>query len=214
MGGLVSGVLEWIHGVKDWLFGVIDQFAASPHPGWWLFALAVAESSFFPIPPDVLLITLGVARPETAIWYGVVTSVGSVLGGGIGYAIGLYGGRPLLYRFFAENKIRAVERLYDRFNAWATGIAGLTPIPYKVFTIAGGAFKINFKIFMLASLVARSLRFMAEGILLYYFGAPIKDFLYEQFNWLSIAFVVLLVGGFWLVQHIGRRHAAEEGTTK
>lgn len=207
----MSEVLAWVHQVKDWLFGLIDQFAASPHPGWWLFALAVAESSFFPIPPDVLLVTLGVARPEMAIWYAVITSVGSVLGGGLGYAIGLYGGRPLLYRFFKESKINTVERLYDRFNAWATGIAGLTPIPYKVFTIAGGALKINFKIFMLASLASRSLRFMTEGVLLYFFGEPIKDFLYTQFNWLSIAFVVLLVGGFWLIQHLGKRHAREEG---
>jgi membrane protein YqaA with SNARE-associated domain len=207
----VSAIGGWIHQVKDSLFGLIDQFAASPHPGWWLFALAVAESSFFPIPPDVLLVTLGVARPEMAIWYGVITSVGSVLGGGLGYAIGLYGGRPLLYRFFNESKINAVERLYDRFNAWATGIAGLTPIPYKVFTIAGGALKINFKIFMLASLVSRCLRFMTEGVLLYFFGEPIKDFLYTQFNWLSIAFVVLLVGGFWLVQHLGKRHTRTEG---
>ena len=214
----MSSLLDGIHQVKDWLFGLIEGFAASPHPGWWLFALAVAESSFFPIPPDVLLVTLGVARPEMAIWYGVICSAGSVLGGGIGYAIGLYGGRPLLYRFFSEEKIHAVERLYDRFNAWATGIAGLTPIPYKVFTIAGGAFKINFKIFMLASLASRSLRFMAEGVLLYFFGEPIKDFLYDQFNWLSIAFVVLLVGGFWLVQHIGRRHggsgAEAEGSSE
>ena len=200
----MSGILEWIHSVKDWLFGLIDQFAASPHPGWWLFALAVAESSFFPIPPDVLLVTLGVARPEMAIWYALITSVGSVLGGGLGYAIGLYGGRPLLYRFFSEPKIHAVERLYDRFNAWATGIAGLTPIPYKVFTIAGGALKNNFKIFMLASLASRTLRFMTEGVLLYFFGEPIKDFLYTQFNWISIAFVVLLVGGFWLIQHLGK----------
>ena len=204
----MSGFEQWLHAVKDWLFSLIDQFAASSHPTWWLFALAVAESSFFPIPPDVLLITLGVARPENAIWYGVVTSVGSVLGGGLGYAIGLYGGRPLLYRFFNETKIHAVERLYDRFNAWATGIAGLTPIPYKVFTIAGGAFKINFRIFMLASLASRSLRFMAEGVLLYFFGEPIKDFLYERFNWLSVAFVILLLGGFWLVHAIGKRHAS------
>ena len=206
----MSGVLEWIHQVKDSLFALIDQFAASPHPGWWLFALAVAESSFFPIPPDVLLVTLGVARPEMAIWYAVITSVGSVLGGGLGYAIGLYGGRPLLYRIFKEHKINAVERLYDRFNAWATGIAGLTPIPYKVFTIAGGALKINFKIFMLASLASRSLRFMTEGVLLYFFGEPIKDFLYTQFNWISIAFVVLLVAGFWLIQHLGKRHTTSD----
>ena len=194
--------------MKDRIFEWIDQIAASPHPGMWLFILAFAESSFFPIPPDVLLITLGVATPEKAILFGLICTVASVLGGGLGYVIGLYGGRPLLYRLFKESKVQAVENLYDRYNAWATGIAGLTPIPYKVFTIGGGAFKINFKIFMLASLASRSLRFMAEGVLLYFFGAPIKDFLYQWFNWLSIAFVVLLVGGFWLVHRVGRRSAA------
>jgi membrane protein YqaA with SNARE-associated domain len=193
--------------MKEQIFAWIDQLAAAPHPGWWLFLLAFAESSFFPVPPDVLLITLGVATPERAIWYGAVCSIASVLGGGLGYAIGLYGGRPLLYRVFSEHKIHAVERLYDRYNAWATGVAGLTPIPYKVFTIAGGAFKINFKVFVLASAVSRSLRFMTEGILLYFFGAPIRDFLYTYFNWLSIAFVVLLIGGFWLVHRYGRRAA-------
>jgi membrane protein YqaA with SNARE-associated domain len=191
--------------MKDWLFGWIDRIALAPHPGAWLFLLAFAESSFFPIPPDVLLITLGVATPEHAIWYGFICSLGSVLGGMAGYAIGLYGGRPLLYKVFSDTKIHAVERLYDRYNAWATGIAGLTPIPYKVFTIAGGAFKINFRVFVLASVASRTLRFMTEGVLLALFGAPIRDFLYTQFNWLSIAFVVLLVGGFWLVHRIGRR---------
>jgi membrane protein YqaA with SNARE-associated domain len=193
--------------LKDQIFAWIDQLAASPHPGWWLFLLAFAESSFFPIPPDVLLITLGVATPERAIWYGVVCSVASVLGGGLGYAIGLYGGRPLLYKVFKENKIRAVEKLYDRYNAWATGIAGLTPIPYKVFTIAGGAFKINFRVFVLASIVSRSFRFLTEGVLLYWFGDEIRHFLFTYFNWLSIAFVVLLVGGFWLIHRYGRRAA-------
>ena len=197
--------------MKDRIFQWIDQIAASPHPGWWLFALAFAESSFFPIPPDVLLITLGVATPERAIWYGVVCSLGSILGGMFGYGIGLWGGRPLMYKMFSASKIHAVERLYDRYNAWATGIAGLTPIPYKVFTISGGAFKINFKIFLLASIVSRSLRFMTEGVLLALFGESIRDFLYNQFNWLSIAFVFLLVGGFWAIHHFGRRaHAAEQ----
>lgn len=194
--------------MKEKLFAWIDQIAASPHPTWWLFLLAFAESSFFPIPPDVLLITLGVATPEKAIWYGLVCTVGSVLGGGLGYAIGLYGGRPLLKRFFKSEKVATVEKLYDKYNAWATGVAGLTPIPYKLFTVSGGAFKINFKVFMLASVVARGLRFMTEGALLFLFGEPIREFLYDQFNWLSIVFVVLLIGGFWLVQRIGRRAAA------
>ena len=191
--------------MKERIFAWIDSLAASPHPGWWLFLMAFAESSFFPIPPDVLLITLGVATPEKALWYGLVCSLGSVLGGGAGYAIGVYGGRPLLYRFFRDSSIVAVEKLYDRYNAWATGIAGLTPIPYKVFTISGGAFKVNFKVFMLASLASRTLRFMAEATLLYFFGEPIRDFLYSSFDWLSLLFVVLLLGGFWLIRHIGRR---------
>ncbi len=195
--------------MKEKLFAWIDSLAMLPYPGLWLFLLAFAESSFFPIPPDVLLVTLGVASPESAIWYGFICSVGSILGGMLGYGIGLYGGRPLLYKFFKEHKIHAVERLYDKYNAWATGIAGLTPIPYKVFTIAGGAFKINFKIFVLASMVSRSLRFMAEGVLLYFYGESIRDFLFKWFNWVSIGFVVLLVGGFWLIHKYGK-HAHRE----
>ncbi len=198
--------------MKERIFQWIEALAASPHPGWWLFALAFAESSFFPIPPDVLLITLGMTDPKRAIWYGIVCTAGSVLGGAAGYTIGLYGGRPLLYRFFNQTKVAAVERLYDRYNAWATGIAGLTPIPYKVFTIGGGAFKIDFRIFMLASLGSRGLRFMAEGILLYFFGAAVKDFLFEWFNWLTLAVAVVGIAGFWVVHHVGRRahrHAEE-----
>ena len=197
--------------MKEKLFAWIDSLAAMPHPSLWLFLLAFAESSFFPIPPDVLLITLGVASPDKALWYALVCSLGSVVGGAVGYGIGLFGGRPLLYRFFNENKIHAVEKLYDRYNAWATGIAGLTPIPYKVFTIAGGAFKINFKIFVLASMVSRTLRFMAEGAMLYFFGSSIRDFLFKWFNWVSIAFVVLLVGGFWLLHRFGHRAHRQSG---
>ena len=195
--------------MKEKLFAWIDSLAMMPHPSLWLFLLAFAESSFFPIPPDVLLVTLGVANPELAIWYGFVCSLGSVLGGMLGYGIGLFGGRPLLFKLFAEKKIFAVERLYDRYNAWATGIAGLTPIPYKVFTIAGGAFKINFKILVLASIASRTLRFMAEGVLLFFYGEAIRDFLFKWFNWISIAFVILLVGGFWLVHRYGR-HAQRQ----
>lgn len=191
--------------MKERLFAWIEAIAASPHPGWWLFGLAFAEASFFPLPPDTLLITLGVVNPERAIWYGLVCTAGSVLGGAAGYTIGLYGGRPILYRLFNQAKVAAVERLYDRYNAWATGIAGLTPIPYKVFTIGGGSFKINFRVFMLASLASRGFRFMVEGVLLYYFGSAVRDFLYREFNWLSIALVVLGLAGFWAVHHVGRR---------
>ena len=170
--------MNFLHQIKDGLFGWMEGLAASPHPGLWLFILAFAESSLFPLPPDILLIAMGVASPERALMYGLICSVGSVLGGAAGYGIGLWGGRPILYRFFNENKIHAVERMYEKYNAWATGIAGLSPIPYKVFTIGAGAFKVHFKIFILASLVSRSLRFMAEGVLLFFFGADIRVFLF------------------------------------
>jgi len=196
--------------VKERLFQWIEALAASPHPGAWLFLLAFAEASFFPVPPDVLLITLGVVAPEKAIGYALITTAGSVLGGALGYAIGLYGGRPVLLRFFDRTKVAAVERLYDRYNAWATGIAGLTPIPYKVFTIGGGAFRIRFRVFMLASLASRGLRFMTEGILLYFFGAAARRFLYEQFNWLSIALVIVGILGFWAVHRVGKHAHARE----
>jgi len=202
--------MSWIHQIKDSLFSWMEGLAGTAHPELWLFALAFAESSFFPLPPDILLVSLGVVRPRDAIYFALIATMGSVLGGIFGYGIGLKGGRPLLYRFFSETKIHAVERMYDRYNAWATGIAGLTPIPYKVFTIGGGAFKINFKVFMVASLLSRGARFLAEGILLFFYGAPIRDFLYKYFNWLSLAFVILLVGGFWLVHHFGKRAVVEQ----
>ena len=122
------------------MFAWVESFAATPYGVWALFVISFAESSFFPIPPDVLLIALCLARPEQSLWFAFVCSVASVLGGMAGYGIGYYGGRPLVKRLFKPEKVRAVERLYERYNAWATGIAGLTPLPYKLFTISGGAF--------------------------------------------------------------------------
>ncbi len=191
----LAAVRETLVGLFHWVEGL----AASPHGGTALFAIAFAESSFFPVPPDVLLIPLCLGRPESAFWFAGVCSVGSVLGGMAGYGIGFYGGRPLLRRLFREERIRAVEVYYDRYNAWATGIAGLTPLPYKLFTLSGGAFAINFKIFVLASVLSRSLRFFGVAALIYAFGEPVKRFIDQYLDLLSIAFVILLVAGFWLV---------------
>ncbi len=187
-GDLLSGLLHWV-----------ESFAQSPSGAWALFAIAFAESSFFPIPPDVLLIALCVARPSEALWFAAICSVGSVLGGMLGYGIGYVGGRPLLHRMFSPKKIARVKALYDKYNAWATGIAGLTPLPYKIFTIAGGTFEVNFRIFALASALARSARFFLVAGLIYWLGEPAKRFIEEYLNVLSIAFVVLLIGSFWLV---------------
>ena len=201
MSGMLDALRGWLHGMLDW----VESFAHTPHGGTALFAIAFAESSFFPIPPDVLLIPLCLGDPSRAFWFATLCSVGSVLGGVAGYAIGYWGGRPLVYRFFADEKVRAVERYYDRYNAWATGIAGLTPIPYKLFTISGGACAIDFRIFLLASVVSRSLRFFAVATLIWWFGTPIQAFLDKYLEILFLAFVALLVGGFWLFgRGIGR----------
>ena len=197
---------ELLHDLLAW----VESFADSPHGVWALAVLSFAESSFFPLPPDVLLIALCLGRPDLAFWFAAVCAAASVLGGIAGYGIGFWGGRPLLKRVFRADRVRAVESYYDRYNAWATGIAGLTPLPYKVFTLSGGAFSINFKIFVLASIVSRSLRFFAVAAIVYWLGDAAKRFIEDHLGWLTIAFVILLVLGFWIAGR-GARHAAREG---
>jgi membrane protein YqaA with SNARE-associated domain len=202
--------MDLLHELLRDLLHWVESFADARHGVWALAVLSFAESSFFPVPPDVLLIALCLGRPDLAFWFALVCAVASVLGGMAGYGIGLWGGRPLLKRLFRPERVRAVESYYDRYNAWATGIAGLTPIPYKVFTLSGGAFSINFKIFVLASIVSRSLRFFAVAAIVYWLGDAARVFIDEYLGWLTIAFVVLLVVGFWAAGR-GARRAAREG---
>ena len=202
--------MDTLHELMRNMLHWVESFADSPHGVWVLAVLSFAESSFFPIPPDVLLIALCLGRPDLAFWFATVCAVASVLGGMAGYGIGFWGGRPLLKRVFREDRVRAVESYYDRYNAWATGIAGLTPIPYKVFTLSAGAFSINFKIFVLASLISRSLRFFAVAGIVYWLGDTAKQFIDDYLGWLTIAFVVLLVVGFWIAGR-GARRATREG---
>jgi membrane protein YqaA with SNARE-associated domain len=173
-----------------------------------LFFLAFAEASFFPLPPDVLLIALGLGRPENALWYAAVCTAGSTIGGMLGYGIGRVGGRPLLDRFVAREKTLRIHRAFERYEAWAIGIAGFTPIPYKVFTISAGAFWINFPRFVLASLLSRGARFFLVGTLIMLYGEQVRHLIERYFNWFTILFVALLGGGFWLVHRHGRKVAA------
>ncbi len=182
------------------------RWAETPYGSWALFFLALAESSFFPIPPDVLLIALAISIPVKSFRYALICSAGSLLGGVIGYLIGyqfmdLIGLRIVDFYGFTE-RYASVGDLYNRYNAWAVGIAGFTPIPYKVFTISAGAFKINFLIFFIASAISRSARFFLVGWLIYKFGPGIKDFIDRYFNVLASVFVALLIGGFILIKYI------------
>jgi membrane protein YqaA with SNARE-associated domain len=186
----------------DWVL----HWAATPYGTWALFILAFTESSFFPIPPDVLLIAMCVARPEISLRYALVCSLGSIFGGCLGYLIGWQFmasvGIRIVDFYGLTDKVAYIETLYNTYDAWAVGIAGFTPIPYKVFTIAAGMFKINFTVFILASMISRSARFFIVGGLIYRFGPSIQRFIDRYFNLLAVAFTVLLVGSFVLIKYL------------
>ena len=184
----------------DWVL----HWAETPYGTWALFALSFCESSFFPIPPDVLLITLSVVLPKKSLRYALVCSVGSILGGSFGYLIGwqfMATVGDAIIRFYGfTDKYEYIRQLYSLYDAWVVGIAGFTPIPYKVFTITAGAFRINFIVFLLASAVSRSARFFIVGGLIYLFGPKIQTFIERYFNALAIIFIILLILGFVLIK--------------
>lgn len=188
------------------LYDWVIAFAEKPYGPWALFILALAESSFFPVPPDVLLIALCVGAPRKSFLFASLCTAGSVIGAAFGYLIGLEFyellGRPIIDFYSAEERYLQVRDLYHNWDALAVGIAGFSPIPYKVFTIAAGAFQINFFTFMLASVVSRGARFFLVAGLIYWLGPEIKTFVDRYFNLLTVVFVILLVGGFVLIKYV------------
>ena len=167
---------------------------------WVLFGVAVAESSFFPIPPDLFLMALAIANPKKSFHFAAICTAGSVLGGMLGYGLGLFFmdtvGHQIIAWYGLTAKYASVQALYQQYDALAVAAAGFTPLPYKLFTITAGAFQINFATFCLASLVSRAGRFFLEAVLIYRYGAPIRTFIERYFNLLTILFLVLLIGGF------------------
>jgi membrane protein YqaA with SNARE-associated domain len=188
------------------LYNWVLHWAETPYGSWALFLLAFSESSFFPIPPDILLIALAVSIPKKSLKYALICSAGSVLGGCFGYLIGWQFmasvGNRIVDFYGLTPKVEYIEILFNKYDAWAVAIAGFTPIPYKVFTIAAGAFKINFSVFVIASLVSRSARFFLVGGLIYMFGPSIKSFIDKYFNILAAAFTVLLITGFVIIKYL------------
>lgn len=152
-----------------------------------LVLTAFMESSFFPIPPDAILIPLALLDPGNAVLYGLVTTISSTAGALLGYWIGLKGGRPILLKLAGEKSVKKAEEFFNKYGAWAVGIAAFTPIPYKVFTIASGVFMLkNLKAFIVASLLGRGGRFMTEATLIMLFGEEILSFLSAHFELLTI----------------------------
>lgn len=186
----------------DWTM----HWAQTPHSTWALFILAFCESSFFPIPPDVLLMALAVALPKKSFKYALVCSVGSILGGCFGYLIGYgffeYVGRPIISFYNITDVFNSVSIQYQNNAFAAIAVAGFTPIPYKVFTIAAGVCKVNIFTLFLASALSRSARFFLIAGMFYLFGPRIKLFIEKYFNVLTIIFVILLIGGFIAIKYL------------
>lgn len=173
--------------LKEWAKDLIQSYGLGG-----LFGIAFIESSFFPIPPDVFLIGLLLTpNAPSPFWSALVCTLGSVLGAGFGWIIGAYGGYPLLHRFFKEEKVQAVERLYQRYGVYAILIAAFTPIPYKLFTIASGVFRYNPLTMMAVSVVGRGARFFAVAYLAKWFGASIL----QQFDRAVMVATGLLIAG-------------------
>jgi membrane protein YqaA with SNARE-associated domain len=178
--------------------------AASPRAPWWLAAIAFAESSFFPIPPDALLIPMALARPDRAWRLAAICTAASVTGGALGYAIGYFVfdqlARPLIELYGYGDRFVAFQQLYAQYGLWVILIKGLTPIPYKIVTIASGAAKFSFPVFMAASLVTRGARFFIVATLIRAFGDPVRDFIERRLTLVTSLLAAGVVGGFLVLR--------------
>jgi len=195
----------------DWVLHWTDTKYGMPA----LFILAFAESSFFPIPPDVLLIALAMGKRSKAFRFALVCSIGSIIGGIAGYSIGhfawwsgknVYSSLALFFfdhvPGFSVDIFQKIRSQYELNNILIVFTAGFTPIPYKIITITAGAFNINFPMFLLASSVSRTARFFLVSLLIWKFGEPITTFIDKYFNLLTIIFTILLVGGFLVMKFL------------
>jgi membrane protein YqaA with SNARE-associated domain len=188
------------------LYSRVLALAASRHAMWAMAAVSFAESSFFPLPPDILLIPMILARPRRAWLIAAVCTAASVLGGLVGYAIGYFlfdaVGRPVLEFYHAMDKYEALKAAFAHWGAWIIVLKGLTPIPFKLVTIASGVARFDLAAFVLASLVSRSLRFFLLAALLWWFGDPVREFIERRLMLVTSAFAAALVGGFLVLRYL------------
>ena len=176
-------MIELLHHLSDWTVGFADS-------DWAALALAVlsfCESIFFPVPPDPLLIGIGILQPENALWLAAVATLSSVAGALVGHWLGKRLGRPLLYRIAREDKVLSVEKMFHRHGAPAILIAAFTPLPYKVFAISAGVLDMDRRMFVVTSLIGRGARFFLLGGLIFFYGDSIQDFIQRNFDLLTIA---------------------------
>tara|TARA_Y100000748_G_scaffold299076_1_gene295337 strand:+ start:2310 stop:2924 length:615 start_codon:yes stop_codon:yes gene_type:complete len=203
--------MNYIRNLYDWVL----SWANKPNGVRALGSISFAEASFFPIPPDILLIPLALGNKRKAIYFGIVCTFYSILGGVLGYSIGLWlwwstsGELSAFANYFFENvpglsveSFYNVKLLYEKYNFFIIFTAGFTPIPFKLFTISAGAFSVEFTLFLLASIVGRGSRFMILSFLIKKFGESIKYFIDKYFNILAIVFTILLFGGMYIIKFL------------
>jgi membrane protein YqaA with SNARE-associated domain len=200
-GAAMMGPSAILRALYDWTM----RLAATRNATWALAFVSFIESSVFPIPPDVLLIPMVLANRTKAMWYALVATLSSVVGGLGGYAIGallfVAVAQPILSFYGYLEKFDEFADYYNSWGAWAVLIAGVTPFPFKVITIASGATQLSLSVFIVASLVARAIRFFAVAGLLYWFGPPIRSFIEARLGLMATLFVLLLVGGFVVARY-------------
>jgi len=203
--------MNYLRKLYDWVL----SWAETSYGAIVLFVLAFAESSFFPIPPDALLIALILGARKKAFKFALICTFGSISGAVLGYLIGHYlwwtpsNEFSSLAKFFfstfpgfSQEMFFRIQDLYNQYNFWIVFTAGFTPLPYKVFTVSAGAFNVNFPLFMIASIIGRGARFFLVSALIWKFGPPIKSFIDKYFNIFAILFTILLIGGFVLINYL------------
>ena len=201
---MLKAVSRIWHNFTSFCYDHMINLASRNTALYWLFVIAFVESSFFPIPPDIMLIPMVLATPKKAWKIAGVATVASVLGGYFGYAIGVYFfdliAKPLLEFYGYLSQFDAFKGYYHEWGAWIVFGAGITPFPYKVITIASGVVGLNIWVFGIASVLARGMRFFLVSWLLAKYGQSMKEFIEKNLGMLSILFLLLLIGGFLLIK--------------
>ena len=186
----------------DW---TLDQ-SSKKYATWFLAFISFIESSFFPIPPDIILIPIIIAKRTKAFMLAFICTVSSVIGGLFGYLIGfaLFNsiGIVLVNFYNMQKYISDLTEYYNNYGVWFVLIAGFTPLPFKVITIASGLFQLNLVVFLVCSLISRGCRFYLIATLLYFFGESIKNFIDRYFNILTVLFFILLISGIFILKYI------------
>lgn len=202
MMSLYRRFMAWVRRMYDWVL----HWAHTPYGTPALVGISFAESSFFPVPPDPLLMALSLGNRRKAPLYALYCTLASVAGGVLGYYIGVFFidqvGMPLIEFYGKVETFEALKAQFQEASFILIISAALTPIPYKVFTIASGAASADLTTFIVASLLGRGLRFGAEGVLIYLFGAPISNFIDKYFEKLAILFTALLILGFVMIKYL------------